>query len=60
MGDVEFKEVVVGELRRIGQAGFTELGEARMNRVGVVWRIEVLGPKVFSAEPVGKGGNISN
>ena len=41
-------------------AGFTELGEAGMDRAGVVCRIGVLGPKVLSAEAMGKGGNISN
>ena len=34
-----------------------ELGEAGMDRAGVVCRIGVLGPKVFPAEAIGKGGN---
>ena len=49
-----------GELRWVSLAGFTELGEAGMDRAGVVCRIGVLGPKVFPAEAMGKGGNISN
>jgi len=49
-----------GELRWVSLAGFTELGEAGMDRAGVVCRIGVLGPKVFPAEASGKGGNISN
>ena len=49
-----------GKLRWVSLAGFTELGEAGMDRAGVVCRIGVLGPKVFPAEVSGKGGNISN
>ena len=35
MGDVEFKGVGGGELRWVSLAGFTELGEAGMDRAGV-------------------------
>ena len=31
-----------------------------MDRVDVVWRIGVLGPKVFAMEAAGQQGNISN
>ena len=60
MGDVEFKGVGGGELRSVNLAGFTELGEAGMDRAGVVCRIGVLGPKVFPVEGMGKGSDISN
>ena len=60
MGDVEFEGEGGGELRQVSLAGFTELGEAGMVRVGVVCRISVSGPKVFPAVALGKGGNISN
>ena len=60
MGDVEFKGVGGGELRRVNVAGFMELGEAGMVRVGVMCRIGVLGPKVSPVEAAGKGGNVSN
>ena len=59
MGDIEFKGVGEGELRRVSLAGFTELGEAGMDRAGMVCRLRVLGPKVFPAEAMGKGDNIS-
>ena len=36
VGDVEFKGVGGGELRWVSLAGFTELGEAGMDRAGVV------------------------
>ena len=49
-----------GELRRVSLAEYTELGKAGMDRVGVVYRIGVLGPIVFPVEAAGKGGNISN
>ena len=60
MGDVEFKGVGGGEFGRVSLAGFTELGEARMDRVGVVCRIGMLELKGFPAEAAGKEGNISN
>ena len=44
---VEFDGVGGGELRQLSHAGFMELGEAWMDRVGVVGRIGVLGPKMF-------------
>ena len=44
MGDVEFKGMSGGELRQVSLAGFMELGEAGMDRVGGVCRIGVLGP----------------
>ena len=47
MGDVEFKGVGVGELRQVSLARLKELGEAGMDRAGVVCRIGVLGPKVL-------------
>ena len=60
VGDIEFEGVGGGELRHVSLAGFTELGNAGMDRVGVVCRIGVLGPKVFPTEAMGKGGNITN
>ena len=57
--DVEFEGVGGGELRWVSLAGFMELGKAGMNRVGVVCRIKVLGPKVFPVEAADKG-DISN
>ena len=56
MGNVEFKGVGGGELRWVSLPGFRELGEAGMDRAGVVCRIGALGPKVSPAS--GKGGNI--
>ena len=48
------------ELRWVSLAGFMELGEARMDRVGMVGRIGALGPKVFPMEVAAIGGYISN
>ena len=42
MGDVEFLGEGRGELRQLSQAGFMELGEGGMDRVGTVWMIGVL------------------
>ena len=39
-----------GELRWVSLAGFMELGEAGIDRAGVVYRIGVLGPKVTKRE----------
>ena len=36
MGDVEFKVVGGGEFRWVSLTGFTKLGEAGMDRAGVV------------------------
>jgi hypothetical protein len=56
--DVELERVGGGELRQVSLTGFTELDEAGVLRVGVMWRIVVLGPKVIPAETAGKGGNV--
>ena len=43
-----------GKLRKVRLAGLTELGKARMDGIGMMWRTRVLGRKVFPAEAVGK------
>ena len=45
---------------RVSLAGFMELGKARMDRVGMMCRIGMLGPKVFPEKVAGKAGIISN
>ena len=47
---MEFEGVGRGELRRVRLVGFMELGKVGMDGIGMVWRIGVLGPKVFPAE----------
>ena len=58
--DIEFDRVGRGEFRRAGLTEFMELGKAGMGGIGTVWRIGVLGPKVFPAEAAGNGGSIGN
>ena len=51
VGDVEVRR---GEFRRIKLAGFMELGKGGMDQIEMVWRIRMLGSKVFPAETVTK------
>ena len=58
--DTEFDGLGRGELSWIKLVGFMALGKTGMEKIGKVWRIGMLGPKVFPVEAASRGNNISN
>ena len=57
---IDFDCLGRGVLRMVRLTRFMELDKAEMDRIGIVWRIVVLGPKEYPMQTAGKGRNISN